>query len=114
MNTLNLSIYTNDTLEKKYEKIPYQEKQTFYYFEIDQTKYILSKDIHNLKYQTPEEKVTIDFKNQQVIIKLLKFAYQLNINIIKYSNELTESSYKITYVLDSEPDTKRTILLTLQ
>lgn len=114
MHTLDLIIYTNNILDTKYENIPYQEKQTFYYFEIDNTKYFLKKDISSLKYQTLEEKVHLDFNNKQVQIKLIKTNYQIKLNILKTTSKAVKNTHKITYVLDSEPDIKRTILITLQ
>ena len=113
MNTLTLSVYSNNKLDIKYEKIPYQEKQTFIYFEIDKTKYFLSKDINSFKYQTQEEKVNMDFKNKKVTITLIPNNYTLNIKINKFEYEKDKNTYKITYVLDSEPDVTRKLLLIL-
>lgn len=113
MNTLTLSVYSNNKLDIKYEKIPYHEKQTFIYFEIDKTKYFLNKDINSFKYQTQEEKVNMDFKNKKVTITLLQNNYTLEINVNKFEYEINKNTYKITYVLDSEPDITKTILITL-
>jgi len=113
MNTLTLSVYSNNKLDIKYEKIPYQEKQTFIYFEIDKTKYFFSKDINSFKYQTQEEKVNMDFKNKKVTIILISNNYTLEIKINKFEYEKDKNTYKITYVLDSEPDIIKTFFITL-
>lgn len=113
MNTLTLSVFSNEVLEIKHENISYQEKQGFIYFEIDETKYFLYKDLSGFKYQTKEEKVNMNFKEKLVTISLISYSYTLDIKINKIMYEKTKNTYKITYVLDSEPDVTKTFFITL-
>ena len=113
MNTLTISVYSNDLLDAKFDNINYQEKETFIYFENDNTKYFLYKDLNTFKYHTKEEKVNMNFKEKLVTITLLQNGYIFDIKINKFTHEKTKNTYKITYVLDSEPDITKTILITL-
>ena len=113
MNTLTFSVFSNKLLEVKHENIPYQEKQSFIYFEIEETKYFLYKNLSCFKYQTQEEKVNMNFKDKIVNISLISYSYTLDIKINKFMYETTKNTYKITYVLDSEPDVTKTFFITL-
>ena len=56
----------------------------------------------------------MNFREKIVTITLLQNNCTLEININKFEYEFTENTYKITYVLDSEPDITKTIVITLK
>lgn len=114
MNTLNLEIYSNNELVESFNNIEYEQKQEFIYFIINDTKYFFYDKLPTFSYLTAEEKVKMNFKEQNVSITLLDTNYKLDIKINKFTYEIKENTYKITYVLDSEPDVKKTILITLK
>jgi predicted alpha/beta superfamily hydrolase len=55
----------------------------------------------------------MNFKENIVSINLLNTNYKIDIKINKYAYKIKENKYKIIYVLDSEPDITKTILITL-
>ena len=114
MNKLNLEIYSNNKLIEKFTDIVYEQKQEFIYFNINGTKYFFYETIPNFSYLTKEEKVKMNFKENTVLISLLNTNYKLDIKINKYMYEISKNTYKITYVLDSEPDVTKTIFITLK
>lgn len=113
MNTLNLEIYSNNELLENFKDIKYEKKQEFLYFIIKETKYFFYENIPSLSYLTKEEKVKMNFKDNVVSITLLNTNYKLDIKINKFKYEIKENTYKITYVLDSEPDVEKSFLITL-
>lgn len=114
MNELNLEIYKNDELIENFKDIPYEKKQEFIYFIINDTKYFFYDKSPTLTYRTKEEKVKMNFKEKVVSISLLNTTYKLDIKINKFMYQIKENAYKITYVLDSEPDITKTIFITLK
>ena len=113
MNALNLKLYSNDELIENFENVEYEKKQEFIYFNINDTKYFFYENIPSLSYLSKEEKVKMNFKEKIVSIILLNTNYNLDIIINEYEYEKKENTYKISYVLDSEPDVKKTIFITL-
>ena len=83
MNTLKLEIYNNNELIEMFKDIPYEQKQAFFYFTINETKYFFYKDLLTFSYLTKEEKVKMNFKEKKVTINLLQNNYSLDININK-------------------------------
>ena len=114
MNTLNLKVYSNDNLIKSYENINYEKKQEFIHFNINDTKYFFYEHKPTFLYITQEEKVKMNFKENMVLISLLNTNYKLEIKINSFAYEVNENIYKITYVLDSEPDVIKTILISIK
>lgn len=113
MNTLNLEIFRNNELIEIFKDIPYEQKQEFIYFTINDTKYFFYKDLLTFSYLTKEEKVKMNFKEKKVTITLLQNNYVLNIDINKFEYNFKENTYKITYALDSEPDVTKTFIISL-
>lgn len=113
MNTLKLEVFSNNKLIELFKDIPYEQKQEFIYFTINDTKYIFYKDLLTFSYITKEEKVKMNFKTNTVTITLLQNYYTLDIKVNRFEYEITKNTYKITYVLESEPDVTKTILITL-
>lgn len=113
MNKLKLEIYNNNEVIKIFEDIPYEQKQEFIYFSINETKYFFYKDLLTFSYLTKEEKVKMNFKTKIVTITLLHNNFTLDIDINKVEYETTENTHKITYILDSEPDVVKTFIITL-
>lgn len=113
MNTLKLEIYNNNQLIENFKDIPYEKKLEFIYFNINETKYFFYKDTLTFSYFTKEEKVKMNFKEKKVTIKLLQNNYTLDIKINKFDYETNKNRYKITYILDTEPDIEKTFVITL-
>lgn len=114
MNTLNLEIYSNNELIESFQDIKYEKKQEFIYFDITDTKYFFYENKPTFSYLTKEEKVKINFKEKIVSISLINTNYKLDIKINEFTYEIKENTYKITYVLESEPDVTKTIFITLK
>ena len=113
MNKLNLEIYSNNELIEKFIDISYEQKQEFIYFNINETKYFFYKELLTFSYLTKEEKVKMNFRDNIVTISLLQNNYSFEIKINDFKYEFSENTYKITYVLNSEPDITKTFIITL-
>ena len=113
MNTLKLEIFSNNKIIEEFKNVPYEQRLEFICFNIKETKYFFYKNLLTFSYITKEEKVKMNFKDKKVTIKLLQNNYSLDININKFEYEFTKNTYKITYILDTEPDQEKTFIITL-
>ena len=110
---LDFCLYNNKKIELEYKDIPYSEKMSIIHFNIKDTKYYLNKKKEIFKYKTLEEEVIIDFQNKTLSVHLLKHGYKLPINLLNSTYKEDNKSIKMEYVLETEKDKKRKVIITL-
>ena len=113
MNKLDITIKNNDEV-KEYFDIPYELKLNVYHFNIDNNKYYFYPIKRVFKYKNKETEVSFDFTNDKARIELFEHHYHLNLIILKSKYTQEENIYKIEYVLESEPEIKKTIIITFR